>query len=1153
MAFCMRVTAYSAVSMVIFAAVASAAPVVGEVFDLRQPDGSFVKARIWGDEYYQVVESLDGYTLMRHPVTQEIQYARLAANGRAFLATGHTASKPLPQTARIAKKLRLPRDVVLEKVYSEIERFEAGDAPAMKSTGPEMAAPCVGNVAGLCLIVQFPDEAGTIPAAEVAKYCNQVGYTGYSNNGSVRDYFHDVSDGALTYTNFVPPVYYTALHEKAYYDNPAEDCGPKARVLVQEALTALNAAGFDFSDYDANGDGRIDAINCFYAGTCSSGWSKGLWPHSWTVSYSADGVSAYKYQITDMKTQLTLGTFCHENGHMVCYWPDLYDYGYESNGVGRYCVMAFGGSNGSGRNPAEPCAYLKHTAGWADLTELTSPAAALFITAGVNSFYRFSRPADATEYFLMENRQRSGRDAGLPDGGLAIWHIDTLGSNDYEQMTPSQHYMVTLVQADGLWNLERKTNYGDATDLFDAGSYSACGSDTNPNTSWWDSIASGMCVHSISANGGVMTFAVGDSLAPTAAFSAAPTTGAAPLDVKFTDASTGAITTWVWDFGDGQQSNAQNPTHTYANPGTYTVSLRVLNTSGEDVEAKTGYVVVNDVPVTASFASAACSVGECDGARNLVVALSKASALQITVPFSLGGTASLGADYTVSPASQVVFAPGATQATIAITPIDDTAPEGDETVLVTLGAPTGAQLGAPSAHTVTILEDELLRILVDRANTSGVEDGAAWATAYNTIQEGISAAATAGIAEVWVREGVYDEPRVSNLTGVNTGSVVLATNVALYGGFNGTESSPDDRQWIMHPTVIDGSTARDGQPAYHVVWGGYGARIDGFFITGGVANRGEPGVLDIDTLGGGMLCWGADTDIANCRFEDNGGEYGAALSIVSANIQVSDCSIGANTGVSGAGGVFCFNASPVFTRCNISLNSGGYSGGVDIWSGAPSFLACGFQNNDGMHGGAVFAWNAQPEFAQCTFTGNVASLGASLFLYETETLISRCWFEGNTGFYGGAVSNWYGANNLVNCVVAGNSAHLGGGMFNVGCAPTVLHCTVAGNTAAAAGGALYNSDASAVVTNSILWGNTPGQISDSGSGLAETTYSDVQGGRAGTGNIDADPQFTFDGYELQSGSPCIDAADSASTPAEDYAGTPRPQGSGPDMGAYESE
>lgn len=79
--------------------------------------------------------------------------------------------------------------------------------------------------------------------------------------------------------------------------------------------------------------------------------------------------------------------------------------------------------------------------------------------------------------------------------------------------------------------------------------------------------------------------------APTADFSATPTTGGAPLDVAFSDSSQGSPTSWSWDFGDGGSSTAQNPTHTYDSPGSYTVSLTVANAGGSDTATKADYVV----------------------------------------------------------------------------------------------------------------------------------------------------------------------------------------------------------------------------------------------------------------------------------------------------------------------------------------------------------------------------------------------------------------------------------------------------------------------------------------------------------------------------------------------------------------------------------
>src|SRR5439155_24224497 len=67
---------------------------------------------------------------------------------------------------------------------------------------------------------------------------------------------------------------------------------------------------------------------------------------------------------------------------------------------------------------------------------------------------------------------------------------------------------------------------------------------------------------------------------PTANFQGSPTTGPAPLSVAFTDTSTGAPTGWSWSFGDGGTSTAQNPTHVYQSPGTYSVALTASNGGG---------------------------------------------------------------------------------------------------------------------------------------------------------------------------------------------------------------------------------------------------------------------------------------------------------------------------------------------------------------------------------------------------------------------------------------------------------------------------------------------------------------------------------------------------------------------------------------------
>jgi len=77
---------------------------------------------------------------------------------------------------------------------------------------------------------------------------------------------------------------------------------------------------------------------------------------------------------------------------------------------------------------------------------------------------------------------------------------------------------------------------------------------------------------------------------PTAGFTASPREGEAPLNVQFTDTSTGSVTSWLWNFGDGSTSSAKNPSHTYSGAGTYTVKLTVTNSYGSDTLEAASYI-----------------------------------------------------------------------------------------------------------------------------------------------------------------------------------------------------------------------------------------------------------------------------------------------------------------------------------------------------------------------------------------------------------------------------------------------------------------------------------------------------------------------------------------------------------------------------------
>ncbi|AKB36565.1 cell surface protein [Methanosarcina siciliae C2J] len=100
---------------------------------------------------------------------------------------------------------------------------------------------------------------------------------------------------------------------------------------------------------------------------------------------------------------------------------------------------------------------------------------------------------------------------------------------------------------------------------------------------------------------------------PVADFTATPTSGDAPLAVNFTDTSTGSPTSWFWDFGDGANSTAQNPSHTYSAEGSYTVNLTVENAAGSDFESKSDYIEISEASgstVTLYFDPESSSVAE---------------------------------------------------------------------------------------------------------------------------------------------------------------------------------------------------------------------------------------------------------------------------------------------------------------------------------------------------------------------------------------------------------------------------------------------------------------------------------------------------------------------------------------------------------------
>jgi hypothetical protein len=211
---------------------------------------------------------------------------------------------------------------------------------------------------------------------------------------------------------------------------------------------------------------------------------------------------------------MKIGTFCHESGHMLCRFPDLYDYGRrdddegKSAGMGTFCLMSSGNHLGQGKTPSPLCAYLRYLTGWvANEISLNEPGTYTARHGDYGAFHVYRSRRD-NEYFLIENRSRRELDGALASSGLAIMHCDTFGSNEWEGNSTGRHYQCLLLQADGAGSLERNENTGDDGDLFRLRAGEALHADSVPSTRWWDGTDSGLRIRDISADGEAISFTV---------------------------------------------------------------------------------------------------------------------------------------------------------------------------------------------------------------------------------------------------------------------------------------------------------------------------------------------------------------------------------------------------------------------------------------------------------------------------------------------------------------------------------------------------------------------------------------------------------------------------------------------------------------------
>ncbi len=475
-----------------------------------------VLLRSFGDEFYSRLETLDGYTVLTD-LEGGITYASLK-DGR-FVSTDVSISEPPPQgLPRHLQEDMTGKHDVFVKNFLNIRGIDLTNPDFTLGTDKgllEGRKRSLGDVRGLTIMVEFSDQSTSIRPAQVDDLLNKQGYSQGGHLGSVRDYYLTMSNNKLDYHNdVIGPV--RLPNTRAYYS--------RNRLFDDAIKAAIEQEGLDLSKYATQQEGEstpvVDAINFLYAG--ESVFKDWLWPHNSVCERRFNGIKTGLYMLTGLggkASSMSIGTICHETGHLLCRFPDLYDYGDSerdgdygnSEGMGEYCLMSSGNHLEYGRIPAPVCGYLRKLAGWVD-TEVEMKSGQKYeLRHGDYGTIYLHRTTTLGEYFIIENRSRYGYDRSSPSNGLAVMHCDIYGSNEFQDGTPQKHYQCALLQADGRRNLERNHNRGDATDMFTPRGGVFLNANTVPNSRDWNGADSGLILHNLGMSGAVMSFSTGEA------------------------------------------------------------------------------------------------------------------------------------------------------------------------------------------------------------------------------------------------------------------------------------------------------------------------------------------------------------------------------------------------------------------------------------------------------------------------------------------------------------------------------------------------------------------------------------------------------------------------------------------------------------------
>ncbi|MDD2799504.1 MAG: M6 family metalloprotease domain-containing protein [Bacteroidales bacterium] len=514
----------------------------------NQPNGYMLESLLKGDEYFHFRKTTDNYVLLLNNQGY-LTYAVKNTQGE-LVPSEVVAHNPADRTTSenaflntIAPNMAFGKVLLTTVQTNRLARNLLRKKQVVMRSG----VPQTGATKFLVILVNFSDNTFTVPSTQTRynEQFNAASYTTGGAVGSVKKYFEDNSSGKFSPTfDVYGPVKMSKT--MAYYggnDAQGNDLHPDE--MIFEACQLLDSQ-INFADYDANNDGKVDNVYVIYAGygEASGASANTIWPHQWEVTNTTklDGklVSSYscsnELDGTSGSTIDGVGTACHEFSHAVGL-PDFYDTDYDVNGqsvdTDTWDVMASGAYNGSGMIPPYYTSIERELTGWASPIVLSSPANITLNTVNTNQFYKIlTKTPD--EYYLIENRQKSGWDAGLYSHGMIVYHIDKTApylsrwTTDNMVNAYSVHQCADLVEADGTEVYYTGSNLSAwqtsvAGDPFPGSKGITSWTDaTTPSMKSWAGAATGVPITSIAEVNGVITFKVMGGETPFGQFSAMP-------------------------------------------------------------------------------------------------------------------------------------------------------------------------------------------------------------------------------------------------------------------------------------------------------------------------------------------------------------------------------------------------------------------------------------------------------------------------------------------------------------------------------------------------------------------------------------------------------------------------------------------------------